>query len=200
MAIIDRSRRRLGPPPSMPNSKREPVDEIVTVQKPLAGQPVIRTLAPQKTSLKPEPVALPDKARAEKGLTLMQLLKRQPRYLINSAEDIVVRSYKKAKTKGGMPAIIGTARDMNTRPMRIHQFKVIGLDKGKPDISTQRRIKVSCDCEWFCFVSEYALWTWGAASIKFSNGQPAKVRNPGNHPILCKHLTQVLMTIKKRND
>jgi len=200
MAIIDRSKRRLGPPPSLQNAKREPVDEVVTVQKPLPGKAQIRTLKPQKTDLKPQAVQLPDKARAEKGLTLMGLLKRQPRYLINSAEDIVIRSYKRAKTKGGMPAVIGTARDMNTRPMRIHQFKVIGLDKDKPDVSTQQRIKVSCDCEWFTFVSEYALWTWGAASIRYSNGQPAKVRNPGNHPILCKHLTQVLMTIKKRND
>lgn len=201
-SVLDKNRgRRLGPPPSMQNAKREPTDEQITIRGvPAAITKNVRTLRPEKTSLKPQRVGVPDKARAEKGMSLALLLKKQPKYLLNSAEDVVIRSYKKAKTKGGMPAIIGTARDLKTKPMVIHRFQVIGLDKEKQRISTQKRIKISCDCGWFTFYSEYALWTWGAANIRYSNGQPAVVRNPGNHPIACKHLVKVLTTIRQHND
>lgn len=197
--VIERLNNRVGPRQSLPAYKREPADEQVS----LPGGPPdrrLRTLAPiPKTALK-ERVGAPDKARYERGMTVSMLMRKQPRYVVNSSEDIVLKTYKKAKTKGGMPALIGLARDLNVRPQRIHKFQVIGLDKANPKVGTQKRVKVSCSCEFFLYYCEYALWTWGAASIRYSNGQPAVVRNPGNHPLICKHLMKVLETIKQHGD
>lgn len=186
---------RIGPPRSP--AQATPSDEEITL---VGGNPRIRTLAPQRADKTQKALTgVPDKARAEKGMSLSLLLKKQPRYLLNSSEDVVIRTYKRTKTKGGMPAISGTSRDLKTKPMRVHKMQVIGLDTDAP-ISRQKRIKVSCSCEFFMYYSEYALWTWGASNIKHSNGQPAVVRNPGNHPVLCKHLVRALVEIKQQGD
>lgn len=195
-------RGRMGPAKplaTLPASQRPIAEEQITMTgKPAANMRTIRSLAPGKPAT-PKLSGVPDAARALKGLSLIGLLKKQPKYLLNSAEDVVVKVLKHKQTKGGMPAITGVTRDLKTKPMRPHKYQIIGLNRDNQKISTQKRIKVSCDCEWFCFYSEYALWTWGAANITYSNGQPAVVRNPGNHPLLCKHLTQVLQTIRKNN-
>lgn len=191
-----------GPPPSIHNAKRELPDEKITN---IPGGPTtrhVRTLrsqAPNAQAQKPKAIGLPDQARAEKGMSLALILRKQPKYILNSAEDVVVRTLTPRTTKGGLPAFIGTARDLQTKPMRVHKFQVIGLNKEKSRITSQKKIKVSCSCEFFTFYSEYALWTWGAANIRFSNGDPAVVRNPGNHPIVCKHLAQVLDSIRQHN-
>lgn len=190
-------RSRMGAVPIA--GRTQPVEEQITINGPASNVRSIRSQAPVQNKPKPAAPEVPDRIRAEKGMSMSLLLKKQPRYMLNSSEDIVIRTLKHAKTKGGMPAITGTSRDLNTKPMRVHKFQVIGMDKSKQRITGQKRIKVSCSCEFFMFYSEYALWTWGAASIRYSNGQPANVRNPGNHPILCKHLVQALETIRKNN-
>lgn len=58
---------------------------------------------------------------------------------------------------------------------------------------------IAHNCEFFMYYSEYALSTWGAARIKYSNGEPAVVKNPGNLPLVCKHLVKVLRAIKEHN-
>jgi hypothetical protein len=73
------------------------------------------------------------------------------------------------------------------------------LDKAQSKISKQKRVIVSCDCEFFMFYSEYALSTWGAARIKYSNGEAAVVRNPGNLPLVCKHLVKLLRAVKEHD-
>ncbi len=201
-SALDPRRRiaTLGPPPSMQNAKREPADEQITIMGPQASSVrTIRSQTQKDTSLPVQKVGVPDKARAEKGMSLALMLRKQPKYLINSAEDVVVKKLTPRKTKGGMPAFTGVSRDLKTKPMRPHKFQILGMNKSDSKISTQKRIKISCDCEFFMYYSEYALWTWGAANIRYSNGQPAVVRNPGNHPVLCKHLVQVLETIRKNN-
>lgn len=197
--VIERLNQRVGPRQTLPAYKREPAEEQVSLP---GGPPdrTLRTLAPPpKTALK-ERVGAPDKARAERGMTLMMLMRKQPPYIRNSSEDVLLKTYKRAKTKGGMPAMIGTARDLNIVPQRVHKFQVIGLDKNKPKVGNQKRIKVSCSCEFFLYNCEYALWTWGAASIRYSNGQPAVVKNPSNYPLVCKHLHKVLETIRQHGD
>lgn len=161
-----------------------------------AGESIIKLLKAERT---PAGAKHPDPERAAKGLSLTALYRKQPGYIKASGMDVVVRSYKKTKTKGGLPAIVGSTRDLNTKPVRPHKFDVIGLEKGV-DISKQKRVKVGCDCEFFLYYSEFALWTWGAANIRYSNGDPAVVRNPGNFPLCCKHLAQVLTVIKERGD
>lgn len=191
-------RGRMGPPTRKPAG--EPAEEVVRIsdKKPVPHDKM-RSIRVNAKPVVPTVRKLPDPARAEKGLTLRRLLKQQPAYQINSAEDVVVRSLKPTKTKSGLPAYAGTVRDMNTKPMCIHKFQVFGMSATIPTIGAQKRIKVSCNCPFFMYYSEYALWTWGAANIRHSNGAPAVVRNPGNHPILCKHLTQVLMSMLKHS-
>lgn len=216
--------RRMGPPPSSTAAKpalkplhpaprpetinpRSPNRKVMVGDGPQVRRPdreaqnkatnklPKRAPAPSKVNQR-----LPDPIRAEKGLSLVGLMRKQPRYIINSAEVIVIRDYKPKTTRGGMPAVIGATRDMDTKPLRPHKFKVVGLDPNINTITKQKRIKVSCDCEFFTFYCEYALWTWGAANIEYSNGQPAVVRNSGNVPLVCKHLSKILMTIRERGD
>lgn len=54
------------------------------------------------------------------------------------------------------------------------------------------------NCGFFCFYCEYALWTWGAAKIKRCNGDPAVVKNPGNIPLVCKHLVVLLKELAEK--
>lgn len=136
---------------------------------------------------------LPDSARAEKGLSLRNLLKFTPMYYMNNAKysHVVLKRYNsRAKTKGGLKAITGTAVSMASKPPRTaHECYIIGLDRPedgrtKP-VSKQSKVLVSCNCDSFKYTFEYANWTWGASRIIHSNGEPASVTNPQNRPGLC---------------
>lgn len=162
--------RRMGPPPSSTAAKpalkplhpaprpetinpRSPNRKVMVGDGPQVRRPdreaqnkatnklPKRAAAPSKVNQR-----LPDPIRAEKGLSLVGLMRKQPRYIINSAEVIVIRDYKPKTTRGGMPAVIGATRDMDTKPLRPHKFKVVGLDPSINTITKQKRIKVSCDC------------------------------------------------------
>lgn len=142
-----------------------------------------------------------EKSRAEKGLTVLQLLNNTPRYIKEKGRDeVVIKKYGRTKTKGGHPALKAICQTRYPKPHQPHQCSVIGLDVDQQKLSKQKRVLVSCDCEFFMFYCEYALSTWGAARIKFSNGEPAVVRNPGNVPLVCKHLVNVLRLIREQGD
>lgn len=142
-----------------------------------------------------------DRSRVEKGMTIVKLLNNTPRYIKEKGRDeVVVKKYTRTHTKGGHSALKGICQTRNPKIHEPHQWSVIGLDPDQPKLSKQKRVLVSCDCEFFMFYCEYALSTWGAARIKFSNGEPAHVRNPGNVPLVCKHLVPVLRLIKERGD
>lgn len=150
---------------------------------------------------------LPSTTRAAKGLSLLGLLKNTPAYIKNTARDeVVVKKYEKAITKGGMNAIQAVCVSMTHKAPTPHKCTVIGMEKpesktARPSkISSQKKVMVSCDCDFFKYTAEYALWTWGAAKIKYSNGEPAVVKNPSNIPLVCKHLAKVLRLIKERGD
>lgn len=135
--------------------------------------------------------------RAEKGMSIIGLLKNTPPYIKSTARDEVkLKKLGRANTKGGHPAIKGVCVS-DRRGAPPHKCTVIGLDKEKPLIGGQKRVIVSCDCEFFLYYCEYALTTWGAARIKYSNGEPAEVRNPGNIPLVCKHLVKLLRAVKE---
>jgi hypothetical protein len=51
-----------------------------------------------------------------------------------------------------------------------------------------RYVVVSCSCDDFWAVSEYALAQRGAARIEYSNGEPPIEKNPQLIPTVCKHL------------
>jgi hypothetical protein len=137
--------------------------------------------------------------RAEKGLSIIGLLKNTPPYIKAKARDeVTLKKLSKTQTKGGHHAIAGVCKS-NVKGSTPHKCNVIGLDKAQSKISKQKRVIVSCDCEFFMFYSEYALSTWGAARIKYSNGEAAVVRNPGNLPLVCKHLVKLLRAVKEHD-
>jgi hypothetical protein len=140
--------------------------------------------------------------RATKGLSLMKLMKSTPPYVkMKSRDEVVVKKFDpQARTKGGYPAITSACVSMVNRAPKLHKQTIIGMDKTGGKVSSQKRVNVSCSCEDFCFTWEYALWTWGAAKIKYCNGEPAVVKNPGNYPGMCKHLTKVAKLVLERKD
>lgn len=144
---------------------------------------------------------LPSTARAEKGMTLSQLLKACVPYVRASSTDLVIKRYTPGlKTKGGLPAARVVCQNMQKKGHKPQTATVIGLDKEVPQLSKQKRVRVDCSCEFFLYNSEYALWTWGAAKIQRSNGEPAVFKNPGNVPLVCKHLYAALKLIKTQGD
>lgn len=154
---------------------------------------------PQKPVLtKAAPKAAEKKVSKDKrpvdGLSLKQLIKATPAYIQNNARDVIVRSLKETVTKGGFPAIQAKAMSVtNTRRVE-YKLSVIGKDREQP-VYKQKHLLVSCSCGFFTFTCEYALTQWGSAQIKYSNGEPAVVTNPGNQPLVCKHLVKLLKTI-----
>lgn len=81
------------------------------------------------------------------------------------------------------------------------------VDGGKPtwfqyvtaiQFLPKRYVKVTCSCPDFCFRWEYALHKQGAADIKFCNGEPPGVRNPGLIPGQCKHLVALYTELVNR--
>lgn len=51
---------------------------------------------------------------------------------------------------------------------------------------------VSCSCNYFRYVCEWALSRYGSSDIIYSNGQPARFTNPKGVGTLCKHIYKVL--------
>ncbi len=139
----------------------------------------------------------------KKGLSLKGLLRSTPAYFKNSAEDILIRRYRKnLKTKSGLPAIeaYGVADFTATdEPPTPHKMLIVGMQKGKK-VSQQRKVLVTCDCGNYTFVWEYANTVNGASRIKHCNGQPPIVTNPTFRPGLCKHLSALAQTILSKGD
>lgn len=124
------------------------------------------------------------------GLKLRDIMSRQPIYIINKANDVEVSKLVRTKSKkAGLPAVTAHVIDPSSRNNG-HNCQIVVVDTPRisaPNLITGN-VKVSCDCEWFMYYCEYALSKWGAANIKFSNGEPAYTTNPGNVALICKHL------------
>lgn len=124
------------------------------------------------------------------GLKLKQLLDKQPPYVINKASGLRITKVQKAESKKtGLPAVTAVVIDPESNN-KGHKCQIVTIETPKnvsPDLKTGH-VKVSCDCEWFTFYCEYALTKWGAANIRYSNGEPAYTTNPSNYPLVCKHL------------
>jgi hypothetical protein len=62
---------------------------------------------------------------------------------------------------------------------------------GRPGMGTP--VWVSCNCRYFRYVCEWALTRYGSSDIVYSNGQPARITNPGGVGTTCKHVYQALI-------
>ncbi len=151
----------------------------------------------------------PKTKRAEAGLSCFKILKATPPYVKNKARDeLVVKQLRTVWTKGGLRAVRAVAVNMTLRNPTPHVVTVIGLDAKSnpttrlrknqiPKISKQKRVQIDCDCADYLYTWEVALWTYGAAKIRRSNGEHPEVKNPGLVPGCCKHLTAVLKLIRE---
>ena len=128
------------------------------------------------------------------GLSIKQLVKATPPYIRSNSEDVVIKALKPATTKGGLPGIRSKTVTSGKRPAEVYDTSFVGKEKGIP-VSAQKHVLASCSCAWFWSHCEFALTHWGSAVIKYSNGEPATVTNPSNHPMLCKHLVRLGITI-----
>ena len=126
--------------------------------------------------------------------TLNQLMKRTPMKIQYNSDDTRIKMAKKIIDKDTkQPAVIAVIYSTHDhegnilKSPRDHRCFIMGLEgQGKP--INESRVKMSCDCEHFMFVCEVALKKKGNADIIFSNGKPARVKNPRHIPQLCKHL------------
>lgn len=147
--------------------------------------------------------------RAQKGMTLKAIAKATPIYIKRLARDqIVIKKLSRVWTKGGMRAVQAIAVNMEKRVTTPHKVTIIGLDakygtktglkKNQiPLLFKQKRIQVDCECDFFKFVCEYALWAHGAAKIRRCNGEFPTIKNPGLVPLGCKHIYAVLKELNE---
>jgi hypothetical protein len=63
----------------------------------------------------------------------------------------------------------------------------------------KKAVKLSCSCSDFKYRAEYALHKYGAADLRYSNGEPPLVRNPGAKPMCCKHLIALYSKLVEKN-
>lgn len=155
-----------------------------------------------KPRAKPSPKTTAVKAdkpeHAIKGMTAIQLSNATPPYIRSHAKSVIIKALKPTSTKGGLFAVRAVAVDIKHDRPRPHKCHVIGLDRSIQKLFDRRQtVQVSCECEFFTFTCEYALWKNNAAKIIHSNGEPAMTTNPGNRPLLCKHLFALMGELKK---
>lgn len=157
------------------------------------------------TPFKPQVVPQPPKTpKMEKGLSLNALIKSTPRLMKENAMECYVSAYKRGKTPKGLPLATANVRHKDpmrpNKTVRIHKPMIVGLDDPFKPISKQKRVMVSCPCENFVYMWEYADAEHGAARIIYGNGEPPNFTNPGSAPGLCKHLMALADLIKRNGD
>lgn len=127
--------------------------------------------------------------KAEKGLSLRQLINATPALMRNNAKFTGVKSLKHARTRNGMPAIRAKVWSQYGKSgKQVYSCDIIGKEDVDLPVYKQKRVLVMCSCENYCYWWEVANTHWGAGKIKYSNGESPDVTNPGLHPGLCKHL------------
>lgn len=145
---------------------------------------------------------LPDTPITRKGMTLRQLMTKTPALMRNNSDDVQIETLSKKKTKSGLPVVVAKGYTVDPfRPKatrRVHELYIVGLDSQSTPISKQRRVLVSCSCENYCFVFEYANAYHGASKILYGNGQSPDFTNPGLLPGLCKHLYSLAEIVRER--
>jgi len=125
-------------------------------------------------------------------LTVEKLLKLTPpkvRYRasyprIRIIQDKKVAKYRKLYTRTALGNTESTG-DSYTQTLRIHGSKKFPSDFS---VKPPSDMWCHCSCPYFTFYLEVTLQLHGSSTIKNSNGELPKIRNPKLKPYLCKHL------------
>lgn len=135
----------------------------------------------------------------DKGMTLRQLLKNTPRLMREHGAECDVSGVTRMRTAKGLPAVKALVVHKDPfRPEKIvrrHEVIIVGLDDPNKTINKNRRVMVSCKCENFVFMWEYALAVHGAARVIYGNGEPPTMTNLAQVPGVCKHITALANVI-----
>lgn len=146
----------------------------------------------------------PTTAKSQKGLSLNKLVAASPRFMKETAMECYVSHVKRGKTSKALPFITAQVRHKDpfrpNKTVRLHETMIVGLDSPFDKITKQKRVMVSCSCENFVFMWEYADAEHGAARIIYGNGEPPGFTNPGHAPGLCKHLLALASAMKINGD
>ncbi|QJT71186.1 hypothetical protein GR11A_00149 [Vibrio phage vB_VcorM_GR11A] len=143
------------------------------------------------------------KQKSDKGLGLGQLIKTTRRfaYIHEKARDVRLYQPRRELTDDGNIRITATAKSRKSRenpqPQK-HVCYIEGVNDRSKLSSPKAMVRVSCDCEFFTYTCEVALFRYGAAEVLYSNGEFPFSTNPRGTPILCKHLLNLANAIKKK--
>ena len=99
-----------------------------------------------------------------------------------------VKEWKDTKGKK-VKTVKGKATDRAAGSGKPHYLEIDYYGKGK-----NAKVWVTCDCEYFLFNCEVALWNDDSSSIQWSNGNDysSDGPNPSAAPRACKHLVAAL--------
>lgn len=161
------------------------------------------------TRILSKPILAPVNMRA-KGLSLDKIAAMMPaRPDVMNAKDVRTltqfngRQYPrlgKLPKKGNL-AVVHYSRtddDQKTSP-RYHQQLIYARDpeyNGK--LKDCEAVVVSCSCERWKYMWEYALWRKGAAEIRHSNGEPPLITNKRMRKAACKHIFRLRKALNRR--
>ena len=134
--------------------------------------------------------------QSEKGLSLKQLINATPALMRNNAKFTGVKSLRHANTRNGMPAIRAKVWSQTGKTRQVYSCDVIAKEDPDKPIYKQKKVLVSCDCENFMYYWEVADNHWGAAKIKYSNGEHPNATNPGLHPGMCVAKGELVHTLR----
>ncbi|QJT70973.1 hypothetical protein GR7B_00175 [Vibrio phage vB_VcorM_GR7B] len=140
--------------------------------------------------------------KSDEGLSVAKLIQttRRFRYLDASSRD--VRLYRPLRMKGEngvrIEASAKSRISKQNRNPQVHRCSMECINGYDRLTHKKARVKVSCDCEFFTYTCEVALYRYGAADIIFSNGEYPYSTNPRGLPIMCKHLLSMAKAIQKK--
>jgi hypothetical protein len=138
------------------------------------------------------------------ALTLKQILASVPRDRLLLSREVVINKFKRGFIKASGQPMVACSSHSPHHPKTGERVSnppkyvtvITGLEGAGKAVSRQY-VEVSCSCEDFCFVWEYALNRKGAAQIKFCNGEPPGAKNPRNIAGACKHVAALASHVNR---
>lgn len=132
--------------------------------------------------------------------SLFRLSSKNRKYL---AQYVRILGQKTGYTKEGLGYL--AARTQSTHRLDENGFLVPVRARNRTTylsmilfVDQRLNVRVSCSCEDFKFMYEWALHNRKAADIEYSNGEPPNIKNPQYKPALCKHLCALYLKVADR--
>lgn len=145
------------------------------------------------------------------GLTMRMMMKATHTVgvTLKGAAGVRLSNLSKKQTTtqryGKIPHLQFTAVDPSSvrQPAKKHKVDILLRDgaklaPGTPMSAAGSNLLVSCSCENFMYMCEYALTKYNASWIRYCNGEPPRITNPGLVPLVCKHIYRAFQHMSKQ--